>query len=425
MKKYQHTFLTEKGRRETNQDNVAVLVDNKHKAYLLVVADGMGGYKGGETASKIVVDAAAAIFEKAQKSLKNKKKLKHVIQLILDTAQQNIKEYITQNPELSGMGTTLVCLLVVDNMAVWGNIGDSRAYLQIGDTDPKQITHDHSLVQDYMDKHSGSVPGNYLNKYSNVITRSIAGSSDKIDIFPANEDFLRIEDDFTFLLCSDGLILDKSYDYSYFFFDIINKAGSFDEAVTNLYNWAFDSGSTDNISIAILSNKKTSKRKTKVKKTYAILTISLILLILGGAVYYYSIKKDFFKIEHVTNKSEDKKIEGQTNTIPTGSQWQGFTNTKSLTYNLKGNTDWSWSINWHEYNNSNNSTTYILKIVNKKNPHKIVSEQDNIINEHITIKDLENQLKKLNPGAYEIELFAKTNSGDTSKSPNSITLTVK
>jgi len=421
MKKYQYAFLTEKGRRETNQDNVAVFTDKSTNAYLVVVADGMGGYKGGETASNIVIEAAQEVFKKARKSLSNKKKLKLIVQLIFDAAQQKIKDYIAQNPELSGMGTTMVCLLVVNGVAVWGNIGDSRAYIRIAETDPKQITRDHSLVQDYMDKNGGNVPVNYLNQYSNIITRSIAGSNDKIDIFPMDSDYLEIEDDFTFLLCTDGLILDKSYDYSYFLFDTIEKNATLEEAVTNLFNWAYDSGSTDNISIAILKNKKSHKRITNVISPLIILSLFLILLMLGLTAYYYS-GSEFSKTKPVvTHNSSGKQIVSNQD-LKTKEQWQGFKTTDTLNYYLKRNNG-LWSLDWNEYKGS--LVAYILKVVNINDPKKVALELNNIKVAHITVGDLEDYKKQLKPGTYKIELFVKTNNGDTLKASNNVILNVK
>jgi hypothetical protein len=275
-----------------------------------------------------------------------------------------------------------------------------------------------------MDKHSGSVPVNYLNKYSNVITRSIAGSNDKIDIYPNDRDYLQVEEDFTFLLCSDGLILDKSYDYSFFFFEMIKNASSLEQATISLFDWAFNSGSTDNISIAILSNIKDYKRKTETKRSFAILVLFLIVLLLGGGLYYYVNNNNLFKGRTVTVKGSTQKQNINKKTATKKHHWQGFTTTKPLDYKLEGDIDWKWSLNWHEYD-SNSNSDYILKIVNNKAPHNTVAEHKIHNRDHITLKDIESNLKSLKPGAYIIELFAETKSGVTSKSPNSVKLNVK
>lgn len=96
------------------------------EVYFFAVADGMGGYKGGSLASRLVVEAIEQLVRKAFDQQNKVVTLQSVLSEIFEKAQQAVREGAAQNPELTGMGSTLTCLLIHQNRYVWGNVGDSR-----------------------------------------------------------------------------------------------------------------------------------------------------------------------------------------------------------------------------------------------------------------------------------------------------------
>lgn len=188
---------------------------------LLIVADGIGGQKAGDVASKIAIEA---IFEgltwfleqdqrEETRPLNNdkptspiapprkdhhiEKRLRHAIQ----SANKKIHQYAQANPEAAGnLGTTVTCVLIWSEYAVIANVGDSRTYrLRAGLLE--QLTDDHSFVGQLV--REGQLPPDayYTHPRRNVITRALGQHSEvKIDICT---EWL-LEGD-KFLLCSDGL----------------------------------------------------------------------------------------------------------------------------------------------------------------------------------------------------------------------------
>ncbi|HHD80232.1 MAG TPA: hypothetical protein ENK99_01290, partial [Campylobacterales bacterium] len=127
-----------------NQDYLGILeLDN---SVALVVADGVGGAKSGEVASKIAVDfVIEQINTKLSKNKTNHKYILNFLQNSIYGANQKILEYITQN-SIDMMGTTLSIAYIVDNIYLYtAHIGDSRIYQMDGDFNIKQITPDHSM----------------------------------------------------------------------------------------------------------------------------------------------------------------------------------------------------------------------------------------------------------------------------------------
>lgn len=239
--------LSHKGRREYNQD--ACVVINEENLVLLAVADGMGGHNGGEEASRAVIDTCNQIITTLAKEEIDDSDLKRYLSEIFDQCQEKIKEIVIENPELTGMGTTLTCVLIHGDNYVWGNIGDSRVYHFNGSI-LKQLTVDHSYMHEYIEEFGNDVP-DYVKAHSNIITRSISGGDDKPDIFPQGYNFETLEWDQGFLLCSDGLILDKSNDNDDWMAGILRTTPSLKDAAEELIKYAYQKGSNDNISVVI------------------------------------------------------------------------------------------------------------------------------------------------------------------------------
>jgi PPM family protein phosphatase len=175
---------------------------------ILVLADGMGGYKAGEVASAIAV---TGIYTDIKSGLKNSKHKgmdktsgldKHSV-LVHDAvkrANSSIYNTAQADEQCRGMGTTVVTAVTYQDSISIAHVGDSRLYRIRGD-DFKQITKDHSLVQELIDRGLFSPEEAANNAPKNLVTRAL-GIDAKVEI-DVIEDKLASGD--IYLLCSDGL----------------------------------------------------------------------------------------------------------------------------------------------------------------------------------------------------------------------------
>lgn len=172
---------------DTNQDSFYL---GKEES-LFAVADGMGGHRAGDTASKIAIETIMEF-----KNIQSESALADIVQLI------NSKIYAKsqQSPDYKGMGTTLVLCHIQGKQAVIYHIGDSRAYL-IRDGEASCITKDHSLVQEMVDRGEISESESKTHPMKNVITRAVGVQETTVP----TEDIIQIQKDDCILLCSDGV----------------------------------------------------------------------------------------------------------------------------------------------------------------------------------------------------------------------------
>ncbi len=175
---------------------------------ILVLADGMGGYKAGEVASAIAV---TSIYTDIKSGLKNSKPKgidkisgldKHsvLIRNAVNRANSSIYNTAQADEQCKGMGTTVVTAITYKDSISIAHVGDSRLYRIRGD-DFKQITKDHSLVQELIDRGLFSPEEAAKNAPKNLVTRAL-GIDAKVEI-DVIEDKLASGD--IYLLCSDGL----------------------------------------------------------------------------------------------------------------------------------------------------------------------------------------------------------------------------
>ena len=247
MEKPKSYALTFKGRRDYNQDACTVL--HHGNLIFLAVADGMGGHKGGEIASKTVINTCSEILAGVSYEKLKPQEMKAVLENMFSACQKNIKELSSGNTELMGMGTTLSCVLLMGDYYVWGNIGDSRVY-HFNGSRLKQITVDHSYIEEYRKEHGDNIP-EYVAARSNVITRSLSGDDDQPDIFPHHKHYEKLKWDEGFLICSDGLIVEKQNVSNSWMVDLITQHTTLKSAAEALIEHAYKSGSDDNISVVL------------------------------------------------------------------------------------------------------------------------------------------------------------------------------
>ena len=193
--------LTDVGRkRERNQDNVSHYIPTdesvlEQKGALFVVCDGMGGHAAGEVASEMGVAALQEMYY----STSGDDIISSLAQAV-DAANQSIYAHARENPELTGMGTTCVALVVSGGRAYFVNIGDSRGYI-VRDGELRQVTRDHSWVAEQVRVGLLTEEQARTHSHRNVITRSL-GTQPTVtaDLFVES-----LRDGDRVLLCSDGL----------------------------------------------------------------------------------------------------------------------------------------------------------------------------------------------------------------------------
>lgn len=132
--------------REINEDSFYIS-DSLDEVQIYMLADGMGGYKGGEIASKLAIQSAKNYIENNFKQIEKDKD--SIIQLVgssVEYANMIVYEKSKENKELEGMGTTLDICLIYNNRVFIGHVGDSRVY-RIRKEFMRKLTQDHSYVQ--------------------------------------------------------------------------------------------------------------------------------------------------------------------------------------------------------------------------------------------------------------------------------------
>ena len=226
--------------RMNNQDSV-FCEENAIGSFpnLFLVADGMGGHKAGDTASRVCVEAVKqqVIDSKCVTPV-------GVLEEAVAAANDTIYEMASSNSELEGMGTTLVGVTVFEDTAFVVNVGDSRLY-QMKDS-LNQITVDHSLVDEMVQ--SGEIQKDEMRTHpnKNIITRALGTDTKvKADCFE-----LEVSAGDVFLLCSDGLtnmVEDKDIEQV-----LRDNRDDLEKAGRILLQKANDAGGKDNISVVLV-----------------------------------------------------------------------------------------------------------------------------------------------------------------------------
>lgn len=224
--------------RKNNEDFFAVDAD----LGFCTVADGMGGAAAGEIASSIFVETAAEIFSRTA-SFSDEIRTE-LVQKAFVLANQRILDHIGNNPHHRGMGCTAELLVVTDQGFVLGHMGDSRTY-RMRQTQLKQLTKDHSLVQDQLDQGliTPEQAANHIQR--NVILRAVGTTQNpSLDLIRG-----RIQTGDVFLLCSDGLTDMVSDDA---IGKVLRHYPEIHEAADILIDLAKHAGGKDNITAVLL-----------------------------------------------------------------------------------------------------------------------------------------------------------------------------
>ena len=210
---------------------------DRNKGRLMVVADGMGGHRGGATASRM-----AATIAKDEYYRDRDTDIVASLTRALERANARIFAESQINPELRGMGTTCSALVVRGREGYFAHVGDSRIYL-VRDEAISQLTDDHSLVASMVREGLLTPQEAEVHPRRNVLQRSMGvGQAVEIDASPTFE--VRLGD--TFILCSDGLHgLVKSDEIL-----TISKVG-IEDAARELVRLAMERGAPDNVTVVV------------------------------------------------------------------------------------------------------------------------------------------------------------------------------
>lgn len=235
--------MTDVGRcRMVNQDYVfSCLEPLGNLPNLFIVADGMGGHQAGDFASSYSVKK---FLESVSLSLqRNPHK---IFADAIRYANRELIEKSKSNPELKGMGTTMVALTIIGDKAYVANVGDSRLYLM--EDSLMQITVDHSLVQEMIKLGELTKEDARLHPDKNIITRAVGAGRD------INADYFEftITKDSILLMCSDGLSNMVDDDQ----IAVLLKSAAAPEKVgKKLIETANRNGGKDNIAVIVINSK--------------------------------------------------------------------------------------------------------------------------------------------------------------------------
>lgn len=222
-------YLSDTGRiRHHNEDRALA------SPRVLVVADGMGGAKAGEVAAQMAVDAVKRLVGPVHED---------DVRGAVDRANRAIRRLASDDPDKSGMGTTLTAAMLDDGRLDVVHVGDSRAYLWRGGT-LRQVTEDHSVVAELVRRGSITQEEAETHPHRNVITRAL-GAEDGVDADVVHVD---LEDGDVVLLCSDGL---SSYVPEAAIAEVLAGAEGLDAAAKGLVHLANAAGGVDNVTVVL------------------------------------------------------------------------------------------------------------------------------------------------------------------------------
>ena len=186
--------------RDMNQDSFYISKP-EDKVQLFIVADGMGGYKGGEVASKLAVETSKNyILNNFDNIEHDRESILNLIKSAIECANLVVYEKSKEIPELENMGTTLDICLVIPNKVYIGHVGDSRVYRKRKDFFRK-LTTDHSYVQKLVSDGTITKEEAYNHPKKNMLIKAL-GCSSFVEPDTMVKGFLK---DDVLLMCSDGL----------------------------------------------------------------------------------------------------------------------------------------------------------------------------------------------------------------------------
>lgn len=221
--------------RKVNEDSILLLPEHG----LFAVADGIGGSRGGKVASQMLTGELARAALSTPGGLDRK-----ALTATLEAINEKIHDLGQRSAALHRMGTTCIAVSIVQGRMALAQVGDSRAYLY-HDGAARQLTSDHRLVQEMVDRGELTVQEADAHPMRNILTRSVGGTPQlQADVF----DYDLAPGD-TVLLCSDGLSDMVRHDQ---ILAAISSGERCDRLVNEMIQLANDFGGQDNVSVVVV-----------------------------------------------------------------------------------------------------------------------------------------------------------------------------
>ena len=238
--------LVDKGKvRDTNEDSAYAGV-NAYGNILLLVADGMGGANKGEYASNATMKAFKEEFLNLEKEFTNEKQIEKWINRIIKEVNSKIFAKANKDEAYKGMGTTLSLCMIVKNMLVYAQIGDSRVYL-IKDNKLTQISVDQTYAMYLLHENKISPEEARIHKDRHKLTNAL-GTKKMVN---TDIRFLEYNGE-KILLCSDGLYNNVSVNIIE---SILRGSETIERKCQQLIAFGNANGGTDNMAVVIWESK--------------------------------------------------------------------------------------------------------------------------------------------------------------------------
>jgi protein phosphatase len=214
--------------------------DFRRKGRLAVAADGMGGYEGGQEASRLAVETVRHVYDTFVENDPQK-----ALTEALESAHRNIQRYAAEHPQFHGMGTTCTALSIVGRQLCFAHVGDSRLYL-VREAKTSRLTRDHSYVSRLVE--SGIVRSEDAEAHPqrHILTAALGSGVEVEPDIP--ESPVPLQEGDTLVLCTDGLwslVGEQELGHAV-------QAHTPAKSCQELVNMALERGGTDNITVLVL-----------------------------------------------------------------------------------------------------------------------------------------------------------------------------
>ena len=238
--------LTDVGRQRANNEDSYLYWEPetedglRRKGRLAIVADGMGGYEGGQEASRLAVETMRSVYDAAFGGDAQDALIEG-----MEAAHMKIQQYAMENPQFYGMGTTCTALAIIGRELCFAHIGDSRLYLIRGSSITR-LTRDHSYVGRLVENGIVRSEDAESHPQRHILTAALGSGREVTPHIP--EQPLPLEKGDVLMLCTDGLwgVVPDS--------DLAHMAQTYPptEACQQLVDLALERGGPDNITVLIL-----------------------------------------------------------------------------------------------------------------------------------------------------------------------------
>ena len=238
--------ITDKGAVRTQNQDCFYSREIESDLVTVMVCDGMGGHRAGNVASMLAVNVASAYLESLTPEELAEVPNEHLVRGA-NLANEAVYRKAEQDPDCTGMGTTMVSAIVIDSKAYILNVGDSRAY-HIGEDGIVKISRDHSVVEDMVYRGDITPEEARLHPQKNLITRALGGDM-KVEPDLYEKELKTGE---FLLLCTDGLsniLTDQELLYE------VLHGGTPESCCQRMLDLALSRGAPDNVTVVLIQKQ--------------------------------------------------------------------------------------------------------------------------------------------------------------------------